>query len=117
MTGIHHEDGSPWDPTVRIDGNLYPPNIAVLWDDAQLAAIGLHRGEQPESRRRVLKATVEQRLIDDGLMEAAFAALSSSGVMFARWYSRVSDSVFADDTDALQLLAAIGADPVRIMAP
>jgi hypothetical protein len=73
--------------------------------------------EPPAPRRQVQKALVEQRLIEAGLMDAAFAALSSSGVLFARWYSRISDSVFFDDPDALALLDAIGADPEVIMAP
>jgi len=71
----------------------------------------------PEPRRQVPKAIVEQRLIEAGLMDAAFAALSSSGVLFARWYSRISDAVFFDDPDALALLNAIGADADEIMAP
>lgn len=98
--------------------------VAVsLLDSPELWA-DLHEWGTPDDyvepaapRRQVLKAVVEQRLIEAGLMDAAFAALSSSGVLFVRWYSRISDSVFFDDPDALALLDAIGADPEVIMAP
>ncbi|MFI5409152.1 hypothetical protein [Kaistia sp. UC242_56] len=125
-------------------GQLSPPQAGWQGDGYRIAAIGpaeipsgkrpistgadgveliagvptwILEDEPPAPRRQVLKAVVEQRLIEAGLMDAAFAALSSSGVLFARWYSRISDSVFFDDPDALALLDVIGADPEVIMAP
>jgi hypothetical protein len=142
MTTLFSQNLTRW-AGERINGVRLPANAATAWSDAELAAIGLYRayppveipeGKQPSAsvewdgqgvryvledapRRRVLKAIVEQRLIEAGLMDAAYIALSSSGAMFARWYSRISDSVFFDDPDALALLTAIGANAEEIMAP
>lgn len=67
-------------------------------------------------RRMVRKSTVQARLIETGLMEAAFAALTSNPVFFARWFAPDQPSVYADDTDALAFLDAIGADAGTVMA-
>ncbi|MET4636142.1 hypothetical protein [Kaistia defluvii] len=44
---IFFRDLTRWDPTVRIDGVLYPASIAWLWSDAEMAAIGLYRAKAP----------------------------------------------------------------------
>jgi hypothetical protein len=71
----------------------------------------------PVDRRRVLKSTVQQRLIDAGLMGKAYVALTANPVYFARWFAPDHPTVYADDPDALTLLDAIGADAAVIMAP
>lgn len=71
----------------------------------------------PQPRRMIRKSLVQQRLIDAGLMDAAYAALTSQPVAFARWYSFDHQEVYADDPDALALLVAIGASAEAVMAP
>lgn len=72
---------------------------------------------EPVERRKVLKSTVVARLIGAGKIDAAFAALQANKGAFARWFSPDHPAVYADDPDALALLAAIQADPAVIMAP
>lgn len=67
-------------------------------------------------RTLIRKSIVQQRLIDTGKMNAAYAALTSNATYFARWFAPDRPQVYCDDPDALQLLAAIGADPLVIMA-
>ncbi|MCX5569589.1 hypothetical protein [Kaistia nematophila] len=71
----------------------------------------------PPPRRMIRKSLVKQRLIDLGLMDAAYAALTSQPVAFARWFDMDYPEVYADDPDALALLDSIGADPEVVMAP
>lgn len=70
----------------------------------------------PIERPMVRKSTVQARLIATGKMEAAYAALTSNPVYFARWFAPDHPEVYCDDPDALMLLAAIGADAEIIMA-
>lgn len=70
----------------------------------------------PTARRKVRKSVVQARLIEAGKMDAAYAALTSNAAYFARWFAPDHPEVYADDTDALQLLASIGADAGAIMA-
>lgn len=67
-------------------------------------------------RRKVRKSLVQARLIEAGLMNAAYAALIANPISFARWFAPDQPEVHADDPDALALLAAIGADATPIMA-
>lgn len=82
--------------------------------DEVLAAYGLLG---PTARRTLRKSLVQARLIEAGLMDAAYAALMGNPVYFARWFAPDRPEVFADDPDALLLLAAIEADAEVIMAP
>ena len=66
-------------------------------------------------RRMIRKSTVQQRLIDAELMDAAYAALTANPTYFARWFAPDRPEVYADDPDALLLLAGIGADAEIIM--
>jgi len=72
--------------------------------------------DAPTVRRKVRKSTVQARLIDMGLMEATYSALTASPVNFARWFAPDQPEVYADDPDALALLAVIGADANSVMA-
>lgn len=69
------------------------------------------------SRRKVPKSLVVQRLTEAGKIGLAKAALESDPAAFARWFAPGHTYVFADDPDALALLAAIGANADSIMAP
>ena len=82
--------------------------------DEVLAPYGL---QGPTARRKVLKSVVQGRLIDAGKMDAAYAALTQMPSQFARWFAPDRPEVYADDPDALALLAAIGADVETVMAP
>jgi CTP:molybdopterin cytidylyltransferase MocA len=82
--------------------------------DEVLAAYGLLG---PTARRKVRKSVVQARLIAAGKMDAAYAALTQMPAAFARWFAPDRPEVYADDPDALALLAAIGADPEEIMGP
>ena len=84
--------------------------------DDVLAAYGLLG---PTARRRVRKSLIQGRLIAAGLMVAAFETLMANPVLYARWFSPDPEHfyVYADDSDALALLAEIGADAAAIMAP
>lgn len=73
--------------------------------------------EPPEPRRMLRKSLVQQRLIDAGLMDRAYLVLTSQPAAFARWFAPDHPEVYADDSDALVMLAAIGADAASIMAP
>jgi len=73
--------------------------------------------EPPQLRRMIRKSLVKQRLIDLGLMDAAFVALTANPVAFARWFDMDYPEVYADDPDALGLLNAIGAPVEAVMAP
>ena len=68
-------------------------------------------------RRKVLKSTVVARLIAADKIDAAFSALNANKGAFARWFSPDHPAIYADDPEALALLAAIQADPAVIMAP
>lgn len=70
----------------------------------------------PAERRMVRKSTVQARLIASGLMEIAYAVLTSNPIAFARWFAPDQPSVYADDPDALTFLAAVGADVETVMA-
>jgi len=67
-------------------------------------------------RTMVRKSIVQQRLIDAGKMDEAYAALTANPTYFARWFAPDRPQVYCDDPDALLLLQAIGADPEVIMA-
>lgn len=43
---LHFSSATPWTGE-RINGKLYPANIAWLWSDEELSAIGLYRPLQP----------------------------------------------------------------------
>lgn len=43
MNDLYRLDLTKWHPEERIDGVLYPSNIAWLWSQAQLADIGLYK--------------------------------------------------------------------------
>lgn len=79
---------------------------------AQLDAVG-----PTPPRRMIRKSLVKQRLIDAGLMDAAYTLLTAHPVSFARWFDMDYPEVFVDDPDAMALLAAIGADANIILAP
>lgn len=73
---------------------------------------------EPEPPRRMLrKSLVQQRLIEAGLMDRAYLVLTSQPAAFARWFAPDHPEVYADDPDALAMLAAIGADASTVMAP
>lgn len=87
-------------------------------DDALTAAFpGYPEAKAAASRRKVPKYLVVQRLTEAGKIGLAKAALESDPAAFARWFAPGHTYVFADDPDALALLAAIGADADAIMAP
>jgi hypothetical protein len=77
----------------------------------------IEAAEAAPPRRMLRKSTVQQRLIDVGLMDAAHAALWADKAAYARWFVSDHPKVNADDPEALALLEAIGADPDVIMAP
>lgn len=67
-------------------------------------------------RRLVPKGVIVERLIAAGKIEAARAALAQISVADQeRWNAK--PAVYADDSRALDLLRAIGADPAVILAP
>jgi hypothetical protein len=70
----------------------------------------------PTARRKLPKSVVQARLIAAGKMDAAYLALTSNSAYFARWFAPGHPEVYADDPDALLLLATIGADAEEIMA-
>lgn len=70
----------------------------------------------PVERPMVRKSTVQARLIAAGKMEAAYAALTSNPIYFARWFAPDRTEVYCDDPDALFLLKAVGADPQIVLA-
>ena len=72
--------------------------------------------DSPPERRMIRKSVVQTRLIQAGLMDAAYAALTSNSAYFARWFAPDRPEIYADDPDALLLLSAIGADAMTIMA-
>lgn len=106
---------------IRIaDGACLPPDRGNI--DYQAFLAWQAEGNEPEPyvpvpvRRSLRKSLVQQRLIDAGKMDAAYAALTSNPTYFARWFAPDRPEVYADDTDALLLLSAIGADAGVIMA-
>jgi len=96
------------------DGAGVTPIASDAELDEVLAAYGLLG---PTARRMVRKSVVQARLIDAGLMDAAYAALTANSAHFARWFAPDHPEVYADDPDALALLAAIEADAESVMAP
>lgn len=68
-------------------------------------------------RRTVAKSLIITRLNEAGKLAAARQALNADIYRRERWYAPDKPDVFADDPEALALLAAIGADPAIIMAP
>lgn len=70
----------------------------------------------PSVRRMVRKSTVQARLIEAGLMGVAYAAMTASPVLFARWFAPDQPNVYADDPDAVAFIVALGADVATVMA-
>lgn len=68
-------------------------------------------------RRLVPKSVIVARLNEAGKLTAASQALNADILRRERWYAPDKPDVFADDPEALALLAAIGADPATILAP
>ena len=71
----------------------------------------------PVVRPTIKKSIVQARLIAAGKMPAAYTALTSNPIYFARWFAPDRPVLYLDDPDALILLKAIGADPAVILAP
>ncbi|KAB2861241.1 MAG: hypothetical protein F9K43_21645 [Bauldia sp.] len=70
----------------------------------------------PVERRLVPKYVIVDRLQATGLLDAAYVALDAQDrYTRERWNTRTA--IYADDQTAVALLAAIGADPVAILAP
>lgn len=84
--------------------------------DALIAAeIAIGAYAAPAERRLVASSAIVDRLQEAGKLEAARAALDAGDLYTReRWNSRTA--IYADDPDALALLAAIGADPETILA-
>ncbi|TIL25732.1 MAG: hypothetical protein E5Y88_12350 [Mesorhizobium sp.] len=72
---------------------------------------------RPPSRAMVLKSVVQARIIEAGKMAAAYAALTQNPIYFARWFAPDRPEVYCDDSDAIQLVTALGLDPDAILAP
>lgn len=70
----------------------------------------------PPIRPSILKSIVQQRIIDAGKMDDAYAALTANPVYFARWFAPDHPSVYCDDPDAVGLVTALGLDPAIILA-
>jgi hypothetical protein len=93
--------------------------VTSILDEEELTnVLALYGLPGPVARRRKIpKSVVQDRLIAAGKMEAAKEALDGNAAYFARWFAPDHPEVYADDPDALLLLAAIGADSAIIMAP
>ena len=91
----------------------------MLFEDyassGQLAAAFPNYGRGVE-RAKVLKSTVQARIIEAGRMPAAYAALTQNPVYFARWFAPGHPAVYCDDPDAVALVKALGLDPAVILA-
>lgn len=96
--------------TKMIDGE------AVAMTPDEEAGFLSTQGMIVSERRRIAKSVITQRLIDAGKIEAAYAALKADGSAFARWFAPDRPDIYADNEEALALLAAIGADPDVILA-
>lgn len=68
------------------------------------------------ARRLISKDVVMARLDSAGLVDAAQAALLRRPVLFGRWFHKDWPEVYADDTDMVAMLTAIGADVAAITA-
>ena len=85
--------------------------------DAVLIAAGLGARAPHPPKRTVPKSMIIARLIADGKISDARAALDADSAAYARWWAPDRPAINFDDPDALALLAAIGADHETIMAP
>lgn len=136
----------PWRGEPVADLRL-PSNAESLWTDGELAAVNLVRckpfiipkGKQtvtggeptyaedgtetypvedaPITRPSVFKGTVQDRIIEAGKVDDAYAALTANPTLFARWYAPNWPFVYCDDPDAVALVKALGLDPAVILAP
>lgn len=86
----------------------------VLAEDGQSLRPGT--SEELSSRRLVSKSLIVERLNAAGLLAAAKAALDANLYARERWYAPDKPAIYADDAEALALLAAIGANPEIILA-
>jgi hypothetical protein len=110
----------------RTNGSNAPPDRAA-WALNGAAQIGWSHdgdgflpppaGEEPRERRLVAKSAIVERLNAAGLLAAAKAVLDADLYARERWYAPDKPAIYADDAEALALLAAIGADPDVILAP
>ena len=85
--------------------------------DEVLIAAGLGDRAPHPPKRTVLKSVIIARLIADGKIGEARAALDADAAAHARWWAPDRPAINFDDPDALALLAAIGADAETILAP
>lgn len=86
-------------------------------DDPELQAFLSRDIHSPSGRRLVSKSLIISRLNDVGLLAAASPAINANLYVRERWYAPDRPAIYADDAEALALLAAIGADPETILAP
>lgn len=70
----------------------------------------------PQPARRVLKSVIIRRLHNAGKLAAASAALNADLYARERWYAPDCPAVDFDDSEAVTLLQAIGADVDATMA-
>ena len=107
-------------PRVDIPGEQIVLFAAVEgWQDGdyRIAACNKEVADPVPDRRAVSKSTIITRLNAAGLLGAASVALNADLYTRERWYAPDRPTVYADDSEALALLNAIGADPSIIMAP
>lgn len=113
--------GWRWLPVVTAEaapaGKVWSGPVQYEVGEASVQAFYDLVDEPPPPRRTILKSLVTARLIAAGKIGAAYQALNADPSAFARWFAPDHGEVYADDSDALALLAAIGADAEVIMAP
>jgi hypothetical protein len=117
---VDNDESRFWSSAASAFVPLLPENAGVtrILNETELTDVLLAYGlPGPIAfRRKVRKSVVQARLINAGLMGAAYTALTANPVSFARWFAPDQPEVYADDLDAVALLTAIGADPVAVMA-
>lgn len=70
----------------------------------------------PQARATVRKSTVQNRLIESGKMDKAYALLTSNAEFFARWFAPDRPEVYCDDPDAVAVVSALELNPEKILA-
>lgn len=104
----------PYGPFTDDEGTQHSVSVLDLWNEADLAGIGVLATEVEDPRRLVRKSLVQERVNAIGKLSEAFAALNANPLAFGRWFAPDWPEVYFDDEGLLSILQSIGCTAEQI---